>query len=217
MVAPDFGGITLEKVEHAARKYHDTGYNDSYSSVYTTAIREKLLCDPDDDSVRNIIKFVNSWRNRTPQTALPELTEVLYRSVDQNQTLRDAVLEDPSLDEASLEPVQRIFEDLCNVERFGPTGASKFLGIIQPQLCVMWDGPIRRTLGYTGNTPKYSTYLLQMRRLAIEVLKDSRSRGIARPAEHISGTLGISPYFTLATFINHYVWVNITMPLRKKN
>ena len=217
MVVPEISGATLDKVAYAARKYHDTGYNDSYFRAYAPALRERLLCDPDDGSVRELIKFVNSWRNRTPQTALPDLVEVLRRNVGQNQRLKDAVLEDPSLDEARLELVQRVFEDLCTVERFGPTGASKFLGIIQPQLCVMWDGPIRRALGYTGDTPRYSTYLLHMRRLAIGVLKDSESRDIARPAEHISRTLGISPYFTLATFINHYVWVNITLPLRKKN
>ena len=217
MVNPVLSGLTLEKLLKAARKYHDTGYNRSYIQIYAQGVRETLLCYPTEDSVQKLIRFTNSWRNRTPHSALPSLTKVLRRNVGKNERLRDAALEDTCLDDASLETVQNVFEDLCAVRDFGPTGASKFLGIIQPQLCVMWDDPIRKTLDFTGKTPRYAEYLLSMRDLAMCALTDSVNRGIAKPEEYISRRLGLSPYFTLATFVNHYVWVNITLPLRKKN
>ena len=46
MVDPVFNGITLEKLLKAARKYHDTGYNDSYLMVYTPATREEVAGRP---------------------------------------------------------------------------------------------------------------------------------------------------------------------------
>ncbi|MCE2466356.1 MAG: hypothetical protein J4G01_09905, partial [Dehalococcoidia bacterium] len=49
------------------------------------------------------------------------------------------------------------------------------------------------------------------------VLADAGRRDIADPAAHISRNVGFEVPFTLATLINHYVWVNITMPLQKRN
>ena len=109
---------------------------------------------------------------------------------------------------------------MCEVKHFGPTGASKFLGIIHPQLCVMWDRPIRDFLGYNkyGKIPDYSDFLRQMRVLALEVMDDASKRHeIVDPAAYISRKGRYDPPFTLATLVNHFVWVTITLPLQKKS
>ena len=218
MVNPDqLSRITLAKVQKAEVKYHSRGYNNSYEQVYKTCFRDKLIADPDRDSVYKLTKFVNSWSNRTRYSTLPHLEAVLHSHTKTNDQLRDVRLEGDSLDTNSLTAVQQVFEGLSGVKHFGPTGASKFLGVIQPQLCVMWDVPIRQAYGYNEKAPDYADYLVKMRKLALKVLVDAGKRGIADPATHISSRVGFDVPFTLATLINHYVWVNITMPLQKRN
>ncbi len=209
--------VTLAKVQKAEVKYHSRGYNTSYEEVYKTCFRDKLIADPDADSVLKLTKFVNSWSNRTRYTTLPELEDVLCSHKGINALLRDVRLEGDTLEGDCLGAVQQVFEGLSRVKHFGPTGASKFLGVIQPQLCVMWDVPIRKVYGYSDKTPDYADYLVKMRKLALKVLADAGKRGIANPAAHISHNVGFDKPFTLATLINHYVWVNITMPLQKRN
>lgn len=209
--------VTLAKVEKAEVKYHSRGYNTSYEEVYKTCFRDKLIADPDSESVLKLTKFVNSWSNRTRYTTLPELEAVLCSHKTTNAELRDVRLEGDNLDSCSLDAVQEVFEGLSGVKHFGPTGASKFLGVIQPQLCVMWDVPIRKVYGYSEKAPDYADYLVKMRKLALKVQSEARKRGIANPAAHISNKVGFDKPFTLATLINHYVWVNITMPLQKRN
>ena len=209
--------VTLAKVEKAEVKYHSRGYNNSYEQVYKTCFREKLIADPDRDSVLKLTKFVNSWSNRTRYSTLPDLEAVLCSHRKTNALLRDIRLEGDDLDSCSLAAVQQVFEGLSSVKHFGPTGASKFLGVIQPQLCVMWDVPIRKVYGYSEKAPNYADYLVKMRKLALKVLSDAGKQGIANPAAHISHNVGFDEPFTLATLINHYVWVNITMPLQKRN
>ena len=212
--------ITFDRVARATCIYNKMGYNRSYLQVYKQTFREKLISEPESDSVRSLVKFVNSWSNRTRYCTLPDLLAVLRGNTARNASLRKEQLESPDLRASSLETVQAIFEDLCNVKYFGPTGASKFLGIIHPQLCVMWDEPIRKELGYAnyGEIPNYSAYLQQMRGLSLEVLEDAVNRhGIVAPADYISQKQGYDPPFTLATLVNHYVWVNITLPLQKKS
>lgn len=212
--------ITFDKVAKAACLYNKTGYNRSYLEVYDGSFRDQLIAEPDEDSVRRLIKFVNSWRNRTPYTTLPELLTVLCKNTAKNASLRGVWLDSLMPDHSGLPTVQAIFEQLCRVEGFGATGASKFLGIIHPQLCVMWDGPIRKAYKYNTygkKIPNYSDFLGKMRILALEVLKDADKRhGIADPADYISDKYGFKPRFTLATLVNHYVWVTFTLPLQKK-
>lgn len=209
--------VTLAKVEKAEVKYHSRGYNTSYEEVYKTCFRDKLIADPDRDAVLKLTKFVNSWSNRTRYSTLPELEAVLFQHTETNALLRDVRLEGDNMDSCSLDAVQEVFGELSSVKHFGPTGASKFLGVIQPQLCVMWDVPIRKVYGYSEKAPDYADYLVKMRKLALKVLSDAGKRGISNPAEHISQNVGFDKPFTLATLINHYVWVNITMPLQKRN
>ena len=209
--------ITFEKVIDAACVYNGTGYNSSYMQVYKKDLRERLIVDPDAESVKQLIEFVNSWRNRTPHRLLPELLEVFTRNTGGNAALQGVDLESSALDDAKLKTVQHIFEELCSVPGFGATGASKFLGIVHPQLCVMWDIPIREAYGCRwSKVPRYSGFLRQAQVLAKKVMDDAtKNHGIVNPADCISDMLDIRPHFTLATFINHYLWVTFTIPVRK--
>ena len=218
MVNPDqLSRVTLAKVEKAEAKYHARGYNSTYEEVYKACFRERLITNPDKDSVLRLTKFVNSWSNRTRYSTLPHLEAVLSSHTKTNDHLRDVRLEGDSLDSGSLDAVQSVFQELSSVKHFGPTGASKFLGVIQPQLCVMWDVPIRKVYGYSEKAPDYADYLVKMRKLALRVLADAGRRGITDPADNISKKIGFRVSYTLATLINHYVWVNVTMPLQKRN
>jgi len=218
VVNPDqLSRVTLAKVEKAETKYHSRGYNRTYEEVYKACFRERLITNPDKDSVLRLTKFVNSWSNRTRYSTLPHLEAALSSHTKTNDQLRDVRLEGESLDSGSLAAVQSVFQELSSVKHFGPTGASKFLGVIQPQLCVMWDVPIRKVYRYSEKAPDYADYLVKMRKLALRVLADAGRRDIADPAAHISRNVGFEVPFTLATLINHYVWVNVTMPLQKRN
>jgi hypothetical protein len=216
MVSDEKFNITFEKVVESAGIYKErTTYHLPFTKVYDRALRKKLSNDPNEESVRRLIWSVNQLRNRTSVSKYPKLPSdllaVLSRNTGRNASVRGVALESPVLSEATLESVQHIFRELCNVRGFGRTGASKFLGVLHPQLCVMWDKPIRQAYGYKGEVPEYSRFLHEMQSAALGVVADAaQNHGIANPADYISDKYGISPGFTLATFINHYIWVTFT-------
>lgn len=205
-------GITFCQVLAAARRYdQEVRYKHAYSKA-RAAFREKSISDLDEESVGKLRWFANQWRNRTPPGILPELFAVLVGETQRLSLLRDIALETPDLEESALAEVQVIFNSLCNVQGFGPTGASKFLGILLPKLCVMWDNSIQQAYGERWrNVPRYSHFLQKVRRLALVVVEDAKqNHGVDDPSAYISWKLDISPPFTLATFINHYLWLTIT-------
>ena len=58
------------------------------------------------------------------------------------------------------------------IKTFGPTGASKILFALRPNLAVPWDSYIRNGLGYSGNGNSYVEYLKRLIE-EIEVLEKS--------------------------------------------
>ena len=191
--------ITFCKTLAAAKKYQETGYNSAFQKVYSSALRNKLIDDPDELEVKKLIKFTNQLKNRTPENTLPDLLVILQENTKRNAHLRDVCLDDDPSDDSKLEEVQRVFEDLCSVHSFGPTGASKFLGAILPKLCVMWDKDIRESCGErSSKKPRYDLFLQKVHCLALEVVQDAKlNHGIDDPARYISEQLGITPPFSL--------------------
>lgn len=89
------------------------------------------------------------------------------------------------LNETELDRVTNIFDSLARKvasrpirgdreipRTFGPTGASKILFALRPNLAVPWDSYIRDNLGYSGNGSSYVEYLKRLIE-EIEELKES--------------------------------------------
>jgi hypothetical protein len=99
-----------------------------------------------------ILDFLNTWgRCRLRRALIPNLTSCLIKIVPFLKSVQPLNLEDAQLDslvEVGRErlTISRVihwsFDELMNVQGFGPVPASKTLHIVAPDLFVMWDNAI---------------------------------------------------------------------------
>ena len=76
----------------------------------------------------------------------------------------------------------------------------------------MWDTDIREAYFDRSNVRgrEFAIFMKEMRSSANSIMADSQHRDIADPAAAISEQIGQNPPFTLAKFINDYVWLTVT-------
>ena len=89
----------------------------------------------------------------------------------------------------------------------GPTGASKILFSLRPQVFVAWDGPIRRALGHNGGLDSYVKYLQQVRSSLENIEKICHANGFG--LNELPHKLG-SPESSLPKLIGEHLWVTLT-------
>ncbi len=198
--------ITAEKIGEAAHYYKCT--QPPYIRAFDKT-REYLTKHREDESgcYSKLVQFTQDLNNRTNS----EDEETSLDMLRQKKGRQDR-LEDSELPCTIWQEVQEEFEAYC--KDIGPVGASKFLGVLHPQLCVMWDNSIRVAYGHRSSKspqrlkpPQYCCFLYEMHRRAIEI--ESESPGLAA---FLSGKLyNGSVEYSLATFINQYLWVTFSM------
>lgn len=197
--------ITFEKVILAADIYFTKPeyqkYWRAYAEVDSVEFRSRLVNFPDLAAIEQVRTFLNRWSTRAPAAVCPKILEVFKANQAEIAALSTVKLESPALDEATLKAVEDVFTDLCRIYRFGPTGASKTLGVLNPSLFVMWDDHIRKAYK-CGTKPSYSKFLIRMREAAHRVMATS---GATSPGEYVRGKYGFS--FPLSNFITYYIWL----------
>ena len=201
--------LTFDKVILAADLYFTKPeyqkYWRAYAEVDSVAFRSRLVNSPDPAAIEQVRTFLNRWSTRAPAAVCPKILEVFQANRSEMAALSTVKLESPALDAAILKTVDAVFTELCRIDRFGPTGASKTLGVLNPGLFVMWDDPIRKAYQCGSTKPSYSKFLTRMQAAAHRVIATS---GATSPGEYVRGKYGFS--FPLSNFINYYVWVTFT-------
>jgi hypothetical protein len=206
---------TYAQVRWAAEEYNngEHGYNGYYRNVYESDFRTSLLKRCSQSDAEKLVRFLNQWKSRRP----PELAHVLSTSlpeiINYLAPLIELALDDEELDRSTFDTAEAAFDSLRLVQYVGPTTASKILGVLNPGFFVMWDGPIQKEYFYweKRNGYSYQSFLKEMRNSALSIVGDARKKhGIPDPAKTISKEINQRPPFTLAKFINDYVWLTVT-------
>ena len=208
--------ITFDKVARAAEIYFVEKaskyrrYWCAYQRVNSQALRDRLLYDPDGDSLDKVIGFLNNWRCRLNYEAFrPVLCNALKENSDQISSIYNDHLESSYLDQSKMETVQSVFQKFLVGPKMGPTVASKVLAVLNPTLFVMWDEPIRRAYKYNKTNPNYSTFLVEMGEAAQRVVA---SCGSGNPTRELAAKYGndFGGPFPLSSLIDHYLWLTFT-------
>ncbi len=93
------------------------------------------------------------------------------------------------------------------IVRVGPTGAAKILFAVRPKAMVPWDGSIRATLGYGGDSLAYVRFLEDLK-AELTRLSEACRRGRFDLAK-MPVRLGYR-HATVPKLIDQYYWVTIT-------
>jgi len=200
----------------------------AYISIYRdTKFRWSLVHEPAKVSLSDIrdkliAGFLNKWRTRFPnndesaaairntlakRASLLEKLDVLR--IDDVDFCRTIAIDGSNV--LISDAIANIFDGLAWAYGFNTTMAAKVMGVLNPQLCVMWDNSIALHYGASFNGKGYMDFLRKMQILAQSCLSDfaKRCRG-ANLATHLSQRLGYTPPLTLAKYLDEYNWITIT-------
>ena len=97
-----------------------------------------------------------------------------------------------------------LFGKISAVKHVGPTGASKILHLLKPNVFVMWDQEIRRQYGVSDNEEGYLEFLAEMKSLLKELLDEYGRR---YDAENPVATLVGKYRKPLTKLIDEYNWL----------
>lgn len=210
---------TYAQVSWAASEY-DVGshnYNKYYRAIYDPQYPHPLMTDlyqsecqkPDVASLR---RFLNQWKCRLPSDSDRFLADVLMELGSYEEGLFDSAIEAKFLDDSVFDATETAFDLLTTVKHIGPTAASKILGVLYPRFFVMWDTDIREAYSDRSNARgrEFAIFMKEMRNSAIAIMADSQRLDIADPSLAISKQIHQYPPFTLAKYINDYVWLTVT-------
>lgn len=201
-----------------------TSYNQSFKDFFS-AIDSKLNLT-DKKHRQLLISWLNKWgcRQFSLQYHEPasEIISKWYAEVDLK--IIPAGKELWALDKYELEAIIPIYDSLVNKTAsqkakrsgrqlrisVGPTGASKILFALRPEIAVPWDEAIRGGLGYDGRGASYISYLLRIKADVESLDIACRKKGLA--LSEVPGIIGRADS-TLVQLIGEYHWMTQTRKL----
>lgn len=210
---------TYAQVRWAAGEYDagDHRYNKYYRSVYEPDYPHPLVkclyrSESRELDIRPLRQFLNQWKCRLPSTLDKPVADAIMELGSYREGLFDSAIEAEFLDASIFDAAELVFDRLTSIRHVGPTTASKILGVLYPRFFVMWDTDIRETYfdrsHCTGH--EFAIFMKEMRSSAVSIIADARKHEIEDPAKAISNEIKQNPPFTLAKFINDYVWLTVT-------
>jgi hypothetical protein len=230
--------ITFEKLSWAAflsRIFGSTG-PDAYMSIYAdTKFRESLVFDPANVSPKEVCDkliggFLNRWRSRFPNrqesasavlVALQQVSPFIQATRGlriENVIFNDSIKVNDNYISVS-DAIELIFNTIANCYGNRTTAGAKILGVLNPDLFVMWDDSI--ALHYVSSCPGvftgqgYAFFLREMQNGAHLCQDDFRSKiGHQDMASYLSDKLGLNPPLPLAKYLDEYNWITITQRIR---
>jgi len=191
-----------------------------------------LLGAGHDDIRDKLIRgFLNKWRSRFPNNSesgsailstISRLSPYLQKLIgcDIESVNFDDNIHTKDVEDTIFNCVTCIFNAVANCYGFRTTVGAKILGIINPNLFVIWDNEIAYHYGlklfkdspgniYSGEG--YVTFLKEMQRIARLFLSDYQNRfGKRDLTEFLSLRLHLNPIMPLAKFIDEFNWITIT-------
>lgn len=205
---------TYDQVLWAAVEYEKGAhqYNSYYREVYNGDYRAGLLDRCSESDAKFLLQFLNQWKSRRPANLVGVIASTLPTVVRRLGPTLESALDDADLDDEVFLASELAFDTLISLQHVGPTTASKILGVLNPQFFVMWDGPIQQLYFHweKRNGHAYSLFMEEMRNSALSIVADADKKGVLCPADAISNEICQQPPFTLAKFINDYVWLTVT-------
>ena len=202
---------TYAQVSWAASEYEagDHSYNKYYQAVMVKRLQWPKGRALD---IRPLRRFLNQWKCRLPEESDQPVADALMELGSYREGLFDSAIEAEFLDDSIFDATEFAFDRLVSIRHIGPTTASKILGVLYPGFFVMWDTDIREMYFDRSecNGSEFSIFMKEMRSSAVSIVADAHNHGIIDPAETISKQICQNPPFTLAKFINDYVWLTVT-------
>ena len=211
--------MTYAQVRWAAGEYDagDHRYNKYYRSVYEPDYPHPLMkclyrSESRELDISPLRQFLNRWKCRLPSASDKPVAGAIMELGSYREGLFDSAIEAEFLDASIFDAAESAFDRLTSIRHIGPTTASKILGVLYPRFFIMWDTDIRKTYfdrsHCTGH--EFAIFMKEMRSSAVSIIADARKHEIEDPAKAISKEIKQNPPFTLAKFINDYVWLTIT-------
>jgi hypothetical protein len=226
--------LTFEKLSWAAflsRIFGSTG-PDAYLSIYADiSFRDSLVFDPANVNPKEVCDkliggFLNRWRSRFPNR--PESASAILSAIQQVSPLIQATrtfrIEDVIFDSSInvdgntisvSAAMELIFDKIAHCYGNRTTAGAKMLGVLNPDLFVMWDDSI--ALHYVSGLPSvfsgqgYVYFLREMQDAALFCQKDfSEKIGHQDMALYLSNQLGLHLPLPLAKYLDEYNWITIS-------
>jgi len=234
--------ITFEKLAWAAflaRIFGSTG-PDAYLSIYADSrFRESLVFDPANVSPKEVCDkliggFLNRWRSRFPnrQESASAVLGAIQQVSPFIQATRNLRIENVNFDNSVnvntnhisvSDAIELIFNKIAHCYGNRTTAGAKILGVLNPDLFVMWDDSI--ALHYVSGCPGvftgqgYAFFLREMQSAAHLCQDDFDAKiGHQDMALYLSNKLGLNLPLPLAKYLDEYNWITISqrIPLPPK-
>lgn len=210
----------MSAVQQCHRRFSGQPGENEYRKVMTPGyINWGNVSYQDGDKV---FDFLNIWgRCRLDRRLVQALVDGLTKIVPFLKPVQFLNLEDAQLDSlvqvgGECLTIFRIihwsFDELMNVQGFGPVPASKTLHIIAPGIFVMWDNAICKYYGMRLRAYDYAfRFLPKMQAEAEEAIQDVMQGGCDRQAAialvHQQGQQIWGFYKSIAKLIDEYNWI----------
>ena len=166
--------MLYQAIREACGKYHPVnGWDyDCALKAYREALKKRHKSadssNPSYEEAAILLSFANGWSSRM-QCKVDDVQRALREIQGNLNALRGESILDVCLNNPNHQLICRSFKVLatCNSRgRNEPTGTSKMLHIINPDLFVMWDTAIRDAYRMSGNWIQYAEFLCKMQQLA---------------------------------------------------
>lgn len=218
-----FEKLSFESLAWACLLYnYMTKYDEPYKKLLKDGVISTLRTNPgglgiEDVKDKIITGFLNKWSCRLKVTD-PLAQEIIQATTNISQHLQrlnGMKLIDLDLD-GNGDAIKNCYRTVVNIGgRFSHTAASKFLHVINPELFVIWDSPMRehykKHYGIATSPDGYFEYMKKMKEgLNNKVLPSFRAAENQCPAIFLSEKLQICPPKTFVKYLDEYNWITIT-------
>jgi hypothetical protein len=197
---------TFFGVAYASRLFCETDASGSLTKFRETTKPVLDLGKPKHG--RALLEWLNKWGCRINQKSFDNISERLAEWFPEcGRQLPHAEIH--NLKDPDREQLAHAYQQLINIEGFGPTAASKALFALCPHAAIPWDHAIQKKFGLTGREPKkYEKMLIRSAKEAQAVIADAARHGEA-DSWMIPQAIK-SQALTLTELLDQYHWVTIT-------
>ena len=213
---------TYAQIHWAAKAYnqHKDGprYNRAYREVNTPEFRESLIRRCSTYDINRLLQFLNRWDSRRSyKSTAPLLLASVPNAITTLGHLATGAHNSERLNDWDVTLVTRAFDRLMADRGVSATIASKVLAVVNPALFLPWDNHIQQAYfpgtrhHSSGAGDRYARFVVDMVQASEAIRNDAvEAHEIDDPAAYLSTTLGITPPYTLAKFIDEYNFLTIT-------
>jgi hypothetical protein len=161
------------------------------------------------EHARALLNWLNRWGCRITKDSFPLIFPKVAKWFGKwEPNLPNSELVD--LDDHHLDKFANAYDELLEIDDFGPTSGSKALFAVRPHGAMPWDAEIQAEFDLRGRAPEnYRAMLLRSKTEAEMLIHDATTHCGAANQQSIPRMVG-SPDRTLPKLLDEYHWVTIT-------